>query len=320
MYTILFAALARLVLFVVGGFLLFRFTPLKDKHLQSVLWLTMNVLLPIYFVRNFIVGWSSAEGSGYPFMVGFFVCSILLLLFQMWLGRLLSPLAVSERAHRRDFVLLFAFQNAGYVALPIMESFAPPELMIFMFFWIFGFNTLFWTLTISLLNSDRAAFTFKVSGPLVGILIGFSLSVFGLDKPLYDFAHNVLTLPAKLSMDLILVALGGILALIPKGSFKFRKDYLFFVIVKLLLYPFLMLIILFHLHPAWIPKPLLAPMKLALILQTAVPPSTNLMIATKKYGTEQQVAYIAGGEIITYPASVLTMPIILVISFYFLLP
>jgi hypothetical protein len=318
MYSILFAALVRLAGFVIGGFLLFRFTPLNDKHLQPVLGLTMNVLLPIYFVRNFIVGWASAEGAGYPFMVGFFAGSIFFLFFQMGLGRLLSPLAVSEKAHRRDFILLFAFQNAGYVALPIMESFAPPELMIFMFFWIFGFNILFWTLTISLLNSDKAAFTFKVSGPLVGILIGFSLSVFGLDKPLYDFADTVLTLPAKLSMDLILVALGGILALIPKGSFKFRKDYLFFVIVKLLLYPLLMLAILYPLHPTWIPESLLVPMKLALILQAAVPPSTNLMIATKKYGTEQQVAYIAGGEIVTYLASVLTMPIVLIISFYFL--
>lgn len=79
-----------------------------------------------------------------------------------------------------------------------------------------------------------------------------------------------------------------------------------------------MLAILYPLHPTWIPESLLVPMKLALILQAAVPPSTNLMIATKKYGTEQQVAYIAGGEIVTYLASVLTMPIVLIISFYFL--
>jgi predicted permease len=60
-------------------------------------------------------------------------------------------------------------------------------------------------------------------------------------------------------------------------------------------------------------------MKLALILQAAVPPSTNLMIATKQYGSEGQVAYIAAGEMITYPVSVITMPLVLSVSFYILL-
>ncbi len=319
MYSILFLALARLVAFTAGGYILFRFTPLKERHLKFILFLTMNFFLPVYFIRNFIIGWSGAADAGFGFMIAFFLGSIVFLLLQMLLASLLAPLALGERRHRREFILLFSFQNAGYVALPIMESFAPPELMVFMFFWIFGFSSFFWGLSSPLLGGEKGGGKFRLNGPTIGIISGFLISFFGFHEPLLPFAQNILTIPSKLGLDLILLSLGGILATIPPGAFRIRKDYVFLVLVKLLIYPLLLLLILKPLDPSWIPRFLLVPIKLALVLQAAVPPSTNLMIATKQYGSEEQVAYIAAGEMITYPASVISMPLVLAASFYLLL-
>lgn len=319
MYSILFLALARLIAFSAGGYLLFRFTPLREKHLKAVLFLTMNFFLPVYFIRNFILGWNGAADTGFGFMAAFFIGSILFLLLQMGLARAVSPAVCAEKRHQREFILLFSFQNAGYVALPIMESFAPPELMVFMFFWIFGFSSFFWTLSIPLLGSDHGNGKVRINGPLLGIIAGFLVSLTGLHEPLLPFARTVLTIPSRLGLDLILLALGGILATIPQGSFRLRRDYLFLVLVKQLLYPLALLFLLLPFSPSWIPEFLLVPIKLALVLQAAVPPSTNLMIATKQYGTADQVAYIAGGEIVTYPASVITMPVVLTSAFFLLL-
>jgi predicted permease len=319
MYSILFLALARLVAFTAGGYLLFRFTPLKERHLKFILFLTMNFFLPVYFIRNFIIGWNGAADAGFGFMVAFFFGSIVFLLLQMLISSQLAPFVIGDKSHRREFILLFSFQNAGYVALPIMESFAPPELMVFMFFWIFGFSLFFWTLSSPLLGNEEGGRKVRINGPIVGIISGFLISLFGFNTMLFPFAQTILAVPSKLGLNLILLTLGGILATIPRGAFRIRRDYIFLILVKLIIYPLLLLFILKPLNPSWIPLFLLVPMKLALILQAAVPPSTNLMIATKQYGSEGQVAYIAAGEMITYPVSVITMPLVLSVSFYILL-
>jgi malate permease and related proteins len=314
----LLTPVGRIFLLALGGFIFFHFLPRGDRALRLLVSLTMRFFLPLYFIRNFITGWSDAKETGITFIFAFFFGSILFLLLQIGLSFLTSRISCRDQRNRKSFMLLFSFHNAGYMALPVMESFAPPELMIFMFFWIFGFSSFFWILAPPIIRGSFDRESFRISGPLVGIIIGFLLSVSGLYEPLIPLAEGALTFPAQLGRDLVIVCLGGVLAMVPLDHFHFHRDFIFLLVLKLLIYPLAFLLVLKVFPLSMVPPHLMFPIHLALILQASVPPSTNLMIAVKKYGTTEQIAYIAAGEMVSYPFSIISIPLILTIASFVL--
>lgn len=314
----LITPVGRIFLLAAGGFLLFRHIPRAEKLLNYFVALTMRFFLPIYFIRNFITGWPAARETGLSLILLFFFGSLLFLLFQIGLSSILARISCKEEGNRKNFMLLYSFHNAGYMALPVMESFAPPELMIFMFFWIFGFSTFFWIFAPPIIMGKSDIRSIRLSGPLIGIIIGFILSVSGLYAPLLPLAEGVLSLPALLGRDFVIISLGGVLARVPLEQFRFRRDFIFLLVLKLTCYPLLILLLLKMFPLPGIPVYLLFPVKLALVLQAAVPPSTNLMLAVKKYGTGEQIAYIAAGEMVSYPFAIISIPLILTLASFVL--
>lgn len=315
MFQPILAAIARLIVLMIAGYLVFQPPPLQRHVLPRLLSVTVNVLLPLYFIVAFSAGWESAVAAGWRWMPIFFFACVVMMGFQAVVGTwLVRRVRAFSSPHPRAWVALFAVQNVGFIPLPILAAIAPEAINIYMFFFVLAFVIIFWTLVVSLLSAEGGVFVFKPNMPLAGIIAGMIIAVFGLYDAFPALAQQVMEWLAAPALDLILFVLGGILATIPRADLQYRREFGSLIWLRMLAYPAALLLIL-----ALIPFGGLSPemaygIRLGLVLEAAVPPATNLIVVTKKYGTEAQVHYMASGMLVTYLASFLTMPLFLLAS------
>ncbi|HUX13140.1 MAG TPA: AEC family transporter [Spirochaetia bacterium] len=304
----------RLFGLTLAGYLLFRIPIFRRRVLDPFVLLVLNVLFPLYFVHNFPAGWDAAVSVGWQWMAIFFGACFVLIGLQIVIGRyLVYHTGLFRTEHPRELISLFAIHNAGYLPLPILAVFAPRSLMVYMFFFVLAFNLVFWTVAVSYM-SGHGRLIFRANVPLVGIFVGLLLAVFHLYHYAPEFVRVPIRFAGDLSMDLVLVALGGVLATIPASDLRLRREFGSLVLLKLVLYPALVLVAM-----AFVPLRGLSPelafgIRLGVVLQAAVPPATNLMIVAKAYGSEEQVRYVGSGIIVTYLASLVTLPLFLFLS------
>lgn len=310
----IFLVVLRLFGLTLAGYLLFRIPLLRRRILDPFVFVVLNVLFPLYFVHNFPAGWDAAMAVGFQWMIVFFVACIVLMGFQMVLGRfLVYRTRLFQTDHPRELVSLFAIHNAGYLPLPILAVFAPRSLMVYMFFFVLAFNLIFWTIAVSYMSGHgRLVFRFNV--PLVGIFVGLLLAMFHLYRFVPSFIQIPIEYAGNSSMDLILVALGGVLATIPPADLRIRREFLQLVGLKMLIFPALFMIAMIFVPLRGLPPQLAFGIRLGVVLQAAVPPATNLMIVAKAFGTEEQVHYTGSGIMVTYLSSLLTLPLFLFLA------
>jgi hypothetical protein len=187
--------------------------------------------------------------------------------------------------------------------------------VIYLFFFFFAFNISFWTIAVSYLTAEgNKKIVFKPNAPLIGIVTGFIIALLGI----YDEFPRVVTFPLKIigdiTLDLILVVLGGILAGIPKKEIKFLREYWGYILYKMILYPVLLFFVMMVIPLKGIPEKLAFGIKLTVVVEALVPPATNNVIVAKAYGTEEQVTYIGNAVIVTYAASMVTIPVFVLLS------
>ncbi|MFP4374675.1 MAG: AEC family transporter [Spirochaetaceae bacterium] len=306
---------ARLIILMVGGYIVFQPRVLQRHALPFLLSLTVNVLLPVYFITAFSAGWDDAVAAGWRWMPIFFFACVVMMGFQAVVGGwLVRRVPAFSSPHPRAWVALFAVQNVGFIPLPILAAIAPKEINIYMFFFVLAFVIIFWTLVVSLVSAEGGHFVFKPNMPLAGIVAGMIVAVFGL----YDFipavAQRAMEWLSEPALDLILFVLGGILATIPKADLTYRPEFGSLIWLRMLLYPAALLGILALIPFEGLSAEMAYGIRIMLVLEAAVPPATNLMVAARKYGTEAQVHYMASGMLVTYIASFVTMPLFLIAS------
>ncbi len=299
---------------IILGLFVFQIGPLR-RILDRLIWINLNILFPIYFIDSFSRGWDEAVAGGWSWMVIFFVSCFVLIGFQYLLGRALigrRKLIPSERPN--DLIILFAVQNSGYIPLPIIEAIAPDALIVYLFFFFFAFNIIFWGVTVSLLSSTEKGFRFRINMPLIGLAAGVLIAAFGLYDYVPVMVRKGFSVTGGIAINLILVLMGGILATIPKAGIFFSREFVKFIIVKMIAYPAIVLTALLFLPLDSLRPAMAAGIKIVFVLQAAVPPATNNLIVARAYGTREQELHIGNGMFHTYAASLVTLPVFLVIA------
>ena len=210
---------ARLIILMIAGFIVFQPRVLQRRLLPLVLSVTVNLLLPAYFIVAFSAGWESAIAAGWRWMPIFFFACVVMIGFQAVVGTwLVRRVPAFSSPHPRAWVALFAVQNVGFIPLPILAAIAPQELNIYMFFFVASFVIIFWTLVVSLLSAEGGRFVFQPNMPLAGIVAGTIVAVFGLWDAFPGVLQTALEWLAAPALDLILFVLCRILAPIPKAD------------------------------------------------------------------------------------------------------
>ncbi|MCA1754110.1 MAG: AEC family transporter [Spirochaeta sp.] len=310
------SAVGRLVLLCLFGFVVFQPAALRDRLLRPIVFVTINGVFPLYFVHHFPTSWADAVDAGGHWMVVFFFACIFYIALQATIGRLLLSKvpALKTVEHPREYLAMFAMQNAGYIPLPILAVIAPRVVLLYMFFFTFAFNILFWSFAVSYIQGHGSGFRFRMNVPMIGLTAGLLFAMSGTYGYVPEFLREALALNASVAMDLVLIVLGGTLASIPRDSLRYRAEFAWFIGLRQVAYPAVFLLVLWLVPLPGLSGELEWGIRVAFLLQAVTPPATNLLLVTKEYGTEEQVNY--GGSLIlySYMASALTIPAFLILA------
>ena len=321
---------ARLLVATLAGYALFKI-PWMSRHLtRGFVFAIVNIVFPLYFVHSLPSQWASGIAAGWQWMVIFFLLYIAFFAVQYGLARLLvNRVRLLRSEHPDELTVLFVMHNAGYIPIPIIAALAPPAVLVYMSFYTMAFVLGFFTIAVWIIqaaaatraathagesSAPRHSARFKLNAPVVGILLGVILAATGIYARLPDWATLPFRAASFVALDAIMVALGAIIASIPKERLSFRPEFGGLVLYKMILFPLAVVGIVALIPLRGLAADVAAGIRMALIVQAAVPPATNIVVITKAFGTEEQTDYAGGAIVTTYLASIVLLPGFLILS------
>ncbi len=313
-----FLAISRLYGLVFLGFLLFQNQFLQTRVLNILLRGLIGFGFPLYSISRIHGGWRQALGFGWQGMLGFFLLGLGMVGFQFWLGRIIiKKVPALQTRHPRELLMLFALHNAGYLPLAFLGLVVVEGVMVYVFYYVMAFNVIFWTFSVPLLEEGKPRFVFRITPPLAGILIGLFLAITDWYVFLPEWIRNSVWQAGGISLDLILIVLGGSLSVIPFRAWRGLTELRWLIGVKLLAYPLAVLLLVLmvsRIAGRWMAPEIVWGSAMVIVVQASMPPATNLMIVTRRYGNPEQVGVIGGGMLMSYGVSLITLPFFLLLA------
>lgn len=309
---------AQVFLFMIAGYLAVRFVPVLQRGVPYLLKITLNILLPLYFIHNLSSGWGEAVTSGWYWMVIFFCAALAMMAIQFFLGKAVVALSRPRLEHSgRELLLLSALHNAGYIPLPILAVLVPGTLLVYMFFYFLAFNLVFWTAA-SFVLSRRQQGGFQasklVNGPLIGLAAGIVMALSGAYQYIPAPIEKFLESGTDYILPVLLVLVGAIIAQIPMKDLTYRREYTWLIVILMIVYPAVVLAVVLFIPAFNDNADLDFALRLALVVEAAVPPATNNLLAAKAFGSKKQVQIIGGAIVYTYLAACVTLPLFIVLT------
>jgi len=309
------ATLGKIFGLIIAGYALFQIK-LLARRTDLFLKIILNVFFPIYFIHNLSTGWDGAMSAGWYWMAVFFFSCCLMIGAQYLIAKLLiKKVSLFQTPFSRELMILTAVHNAGYIPLPVIQAIAPQVISIYLFFYFLAFNLIFWSVTVSALSGGgKGRFVFKMNMPLIGLFTGIAVAASGIYGLVPDLIQTVFFYCGDLALYGVLVLLGAILATIPLSEIRFNGLFAWFVVFRMVLYPALFLAAFIFVSFRSLSAEMGRAMKTAFVLEAAVPPATNILIAARAFGRREQEVFIGNGIIHTYAASIITLPVFLLLS------
>ncbi|MFW6293746.1 MAG: AEC family transporter [Spirochaetota bacterium] len=322
----------RLIAATLVGFLVFKIDLVRRYALRPFVFLIVNIVFPLYFVHTMPSQWADGLAAGWGWMVVFFFAYLVFLAVQYGLARvLINRVRLFRTEHPQELLVLFAMHNAGYIPIPIIAALTPPAVSVYISFYMMAFVLSFFTVAVWIIQGAarirttgssqadvaRAAPSrprFKLNAPLVGIFAGLLFAVTGFYDVLPGWAKAPFRFSSVIALDAIMGVLGAVLASIPGRAIRIRREFIGLVLVKMLLYPAVVLGVMALIPLGGLDPQVASGIKLAMVLQAVVPPATNILVITKAYGTDEQVEYAGSAIAVTYAASIVLIPLFLIAS------
>lgn len=318
-----FSGIATLFLLALLGWLAVRRKILSDAGVDGVTRLLVDLVVPAKIITAFLAG---LDGRTLD-KVGAVVLAMLVLLgFGLAVAWLATRLWRGKRAAEdRALLALSASQNGVYLPLPLMLAITPAALhneatiLIGGVFLVLAATQ--WTLVVCLLRGEaerdaarenwRAALLAPLNGPVLGVLVGCLLAFF---PPLADAARSdapppwlavplgAATLLGDAMPPLAMIVLGMMIGRCEvRGSLSWR-DVVVPCAVRFVLTPLLFVWML-----GWGPFEWASPlMAVALIIQAAAPPGTNLSLIARRYGGDWET--VSSVLLVTYTVGLFVVP------------
>ena len=301
----------KVFLIMGGGYLFFRLLPKAKILIPWILKISINILLPLYFIYNLPAGWNDAVSAGRQWLLLFFCIFLGMMGAQLLLGYFFV-------GRKWETLFLMAFHNAGYLPFPILAAFAPKALLVYMYFYFLAFNLVFWTVSVAFFtkgNDKKTKRETAVNMPVIGIFLGILVAAMGFYERIPAFLEVPIRLGAETALPAVLFLVGAIVSTLSLKKLYFKKEYLLIILLKMIMYPVAFLFFGKFIPFSSFSPDLAAAAKIALVLEAAVPPATNILLTAKAYGTDSQVTYVGGAIFYTYITSIVTVPLFLIASF-----
>lgn len=139
---IIFGQMLVLLAMMAVGFFCYKKSWVSDETAGHLSKLVVNVFNPILVV-NGVLGQNSADaGNGVAWNIMFIVAYFILL---MVVGSFLPALLRPQAKHRSIYRLMTIFSNVGFMGIPVIKSIFGDGAMIYVAFYILGYNIMLYT-------------------------------------------------------------------------------------------------------------------------------------------------------------------------------
>jgi predicted permease len=301
-------AVSQIFLLAAIGFLLVKGRFLSNEGMDSISNLVMDVTLPVLIFCQLVKDFSF---SAYPDWWIFPLLSLIVTVIGLVAGFLFLPLIKGEQ-HKLQFLSLVGFQNSGYLPLALSAALLSGEALSAMFIYLFlflaGFNLVMFSVGVHILNFHKEKkfnWANLLSMPVVVTLFSLVIIYFGLNRFIPDDFIKPLRMLGDATLPLAMLVVGGNLAEINLKNIN-KKEISLLILAKMLILPAIGLVLVSVFN---IPKLI----GLLLIIQLAVPSAVTLSVILRSYKKEDLL--VSQGILLTHLASVVTIPLFLIIYF-----
>lgn len=275
---------------------------LEEDTYEKISRMVVNVFNPLLIIDGVINRSFTRQkgniGENLMFMLVYFT-----LLFVI--GRLLSLFFAKKKEERNIYQLMTMFSNVGFMGIPIITSIYGKESMIYIIFYILGYNVLLYTLGIWLFQSEKKDISYGVllknmiNPGVVASFLGILLFVW--NPPVPQFAKNLCSYMGTATVPLSMILIGFSLADTKWRTLFGNIRMLLFVVVKMLVIPIGAALCLKHLAFSFMIEGIF-------VLQIGMPVGSILALMAVENGRDGDIC--TNGIVLSTLVSVLTIPIV----------
>lgn len=284
------------------GFYLHKKEWMEEDTYGKLSRMVVNIFNPLLIIDGVInksfTRQSGNIGENLVFMLLYFVLLLVL-------GGMLAPLFAKRREERNIYQLMTVFSNVGFMGIPIITGIYGKESMIYITFYILGYNVLLYTLGVWLFQSEKKGVSPRVllknmlNPGVVASILGILLFLWNPTVP--QFAKSLCSYMGTATVPLSMILIGFSLADTNWRALFGNMRMLLFVTVKMLAIPIGAALCLKNLDIS-------AMVKGIFVLQLAMPVGSILALMAAENGRHGEIC--TNGIVLSTLASVVTVPVV----------
>lgn len=301
-------AVFQIFLLAAIGYLLVKGKFLSEQGVDAISNLVMDVTLPALIFCQLIKDFSF---ESYPNWWVFPLISIAITAAGLLAGLLFS-LFIKGEQHKLQFISLAGFQNSGYLPIALVAALLSGSqlsaMLIYLFLFLAGFNLVMFSVGVHILNFHRERklnWTDLVSAPVIATLLSLLLIALGLNKFVPDAVITPLKMLGDSTLALAMLVVGANLAELRLKDID-KRAISFLILSKMIVLPALGLAVIMFFGISKL-------VGLLILIQLAMPSAVTLSVFIRSYKKEDLL--VSQGILLTHIASVITIPLFLIIYF-----
>jgi len=280
-FWITFEAVAMLLCIGLIGAWMIRRRMVEEKFFSLLSPLALEIALPALVFSNIISNFNPAVKPDWwelPLWWMFFtaIAFVLTMLCMLIAGKKL----------KREFGAALFYQNGIFFPLAILANIAGgSEYIVDLFFFVVFFTAFFFNTSFLFFKSGEKINWKRILHPVfIMTVAAVVIKLTGTHIYIPSFLLNSLSMIGAMTIPLLMIILGGnILVDFSRMGKLYIGEIIKFVVCKNIIFPVVMLAIIFFIRPSY-------NIALLLLLQSAVPPITAAPLIVERYGGERLAA------------------------------
>lgn len=306
-FDIAFVNVLLTIIYIIPGFICCKAKIAKAEHLPSISAILVYVCSPCMIISSFLEterSWQNFSRIGYFFLMALAIQTVLtFVLYAIFRKKF-------DDVKYRMLTASFGLGNAGFFGIPIIKALLPghPEVACFACVYIVGMNMITFTVGAYCLTGDKKRMALNkafLNPSFISLVVAVIFYALNVKSIMPTQLSDVFSLLSRTTTPICMIILGIRLASV---SFKklFARPYVYLIcLCKLLIFPFLCLLIVFFL-------PFDDIFKASMFILGGTPCAAMMLNIAEMYNGETELA--ANCVLLSTLLCVFTIPIINVVS------
>lgn len=297
-----FSAIFQLFLICLAAGILVRRKIVSTQQVKALSAVTVNVFLPCLVMAKTLIRFHPDSFSNWWLLP---LAGVLIIV----IGLFFSGAFFKMKQEKRPLMTLASMQNAIYIVLPIGQVLFVDEFdqfALYCFLLLPGTIPVMWSLGKVMISGEkdsRVHFKDFMTPPFLAMLAAVVLIFTNFSSFVPSSVIAAMDLLGEATVPVAVFILGATIGSLSFKNIPSIKDIIIVIIVKYVLVPVTVFTILYY-WKLYISMPLLCSM---LVIQSASPPATNLIVIVKHYGGDTES--ISSMMVIQYLICLFALPL-----------